>query len=72
MKLVLANPNEKARLSLAAVAGCDSVNQEDGSCSDYAYILAFNAGDEKPFAKKRFYLRVSNKADKTKSGSAKP
>ncbi len=41
---------------------CDLVNQPDGSCKDYAYIQIFNEGGEKPIAKKRFYLKIQDKA----------
>ncbi len=42
----------------ASTAECDAINQEDGSCKDYAYVQVFNAGEEKARAKKRFYLKI--------------
>ncbi len=39
--------------------GCDSVNQPDGSCKDYAYVQVFNQNSVKPIAKKRFYLKLN-------------
>jgi hypothetical protein len=47
-----------------AVAGkCDYVNREDGSCSDYVYLLIFDesVSTEFPVAKKRFYARVKTR-----------
>ncbi len=41
---------------------CDTVNQPDGSCKDYAYVQIFTEGGEKPVAKKRFYLKIQDKA----------
>jgi hypothetical protein len=37
---------------------CDEVNQQDGSCKDYAYVQVYSKGGTKPIAKKRFYLSV--------------
>ncbi len=54
----LNKPEDLAAVTLAVTPGCDFVNREDGSCSDYAYIQVYHAGDAKPFAKKRFYVRV--------------
>jgi hypothetical protein len=50
-------------INLTASGKCDSINQPDGSCKDYAYIQIFNNGheNEKPSAKKRFYLKISPK-----------
>ncbi len=50
-------------INLTASGKCDSINQPDGSCKDYAYIQIFNNGheNEKPSAKKRFYLKISAK-----------
>ncbi len=45
-------------ISLKASTTCESVNQPDGSCKDYAYLQVFNQGDLKPRAKKRFYLKL--------------
>lgn len=57
-ELTLNSANDIAKINLTALPGCDFVNREDNSCSDYAYIQIYNAGDVKPFAKKRFYVRV--------------
>lgn len=54
----LNDESDMARVEVAALPGCDKVNREDGSCVDFAYIKVFNAGDDKPVAKKRFYLRI--------------
>ena len=46
-------------IPLTAHGECDYINQEDGTCKDYAYIQVFNQGDlTKPSAKKRFYLKI--------------
>jgi hypothetical protein len=46
-------------IPLSASINCEVVNQPDGSCKDYAYLQVFNLGDQKPLAKKRFYLRLN-------------
>jgi len=46
---------------LKASMDCETVNQPDGSCKDYAYLQVFNAGETKPAAKKRFYLKLNKK-----------
>lgn len=56
---IINNEAELAKLSITALAGCDFVNRPDGSCSDFAYIQMFNAGETHPVSKKRFYVRVS-------------
>lgn len=53
---------EILNISLRASMECESVNQPDGSCKDYAYIQVFSQGGLKPIAKKRFYLKL-NKAE---------
>ena len=50
-----------ASFDLTAFGKCDSVNQEDGTCKDYAYIQVWPKGATKPVAKKRFYLRIKTK-----------
>jgi hypothetical protein len=57
---ILNSEADVAKLTLTALSGCDSVNRQDGSCQDFAYILVKNAGETRPVAKKRFYLRISN------------
>ena len=52
---------EVLTLPLKASMECETVNQPDGSCKDYAYVQIFNEGSAKPVAKKRFYLKL-NKA----------
>lgn len=51
--------DEILHIPLRASMECDSVNQSDGSCKDYAYLQVFNPGGEKPVAKKRFYLKLN-------------
>jgi hypothetical protein len=48
-------------VNLTASGKCDTVNQEGNACKDYAYIQVYNKGFEsnKPVAKKRFYLKIS-------------
>lgn len=41
---------------------CDSINQPDGHCKDYAYLQVFTVGGDKPVAKKRFYVQIKDKA----------
>ncbi|MBF0205396.1 MAG: M36 family metallopeptidase [Oligoflexia bacterium] len=60
-------PTEKVNLDLVANDKCDYINTNDGGCVDFVYLLFFRgkagdptrAIDSKPFAKKRFYLKVS-------------
>lgn len=54
--------DELLNIPLRASMNCESVNQPDGSCKDYAYLQIWNQGSEKPIAKKRFYLNL-NKAE---------
>lgn len=53
-------PGDIVALKLAASMKCDEVNQPDGSCKDYAYIQAYNDGESRPRAKKRFYLKIQD------------
>jgi hypothetical protein len=58
----LNSSEENLSFQVSALGTCDSVNQPDGSCKDYAHIQIFNADDmKKPVAKKRFYLKISPK-----------
>jgi hypothetical protein len=50
--------NETIVLPVRASTTCESVNQPDGSCKDYAYVQIYTNGTAKPIAKKRFYLRI--------------
>jgi hypothetical protein len=54
----LNNEAELANFTVGATSGCDFVNREDGSCSDFAYIKVFNNGEAHPASKKRFYLQI--------------
>lgn len=57
----LTGPGDQAVVFLTARGTCDFVNQEGGGCKDYACVKIFNAGQEdKPAAKKRFYLSITN------------
>jgi hypothetical protein len=56
--MVLKSPYETATMNLAATGKCDFLNREDGSCNDFVYIQIINDGEQRPQAKKRFYLRV--------------
>jgi hypothetical protein len=49
--------------SVVVSGKCDYVNREDGSCSDYVYLLIFDetVSQDMPVAKKRFYARVKTK-----------
>jgi hypothetical protein len=55
----LQDPASSVTLNLEVSGKCDSINREDGSCSDFVYVLLKRPGEEKPFAKKRFYVRVT-------------
>jgi hypothetical protein len=57
----VASAEELLTIPVRASMECETVNQPDGSCKDYAYLQVFNEGDAKPRAKKRFYLKL-NKA----------
>jgi hypothetical protein len=56
----IASSADVLNIPLKASMKCDSINQPDGSCKDYAYIQVFNQGDSKPIAKKRFYLKIKD------------
>lgn len=58
-KFVLASEADKVTVNVTAEATCDAINRQDGSCQDYVYVKVFNAGDIRPVAKKRFYLRIA-------------
>lgn len=59
----LQSEDDVVDVNLTASGKCDTINQPDGSCKDYAYIQIFNNGheSEKPSAKKRFYLKITPK-----------
>lgn len=58
--LTLRSEADVAKIPVTVTGTCDEVNREDGSCVDYLYVQLFNAGETRPTAKKRFYLRVKN------------
>ena len=58
----IASEGETLDIPLEASMKCETINQPDGSCKDYAYIQVFNPGSDKPAAKKRFYLKVNPNA----------
>ena len=62
----IASKEDLLNIPLTASTTCEVMNQPDGSCKDYAYLQVFNLGDQKPIAKKRFYLRLNNPACKSK------
>ena len=47
-------------INLKAAPKCESINQPNEYCKDYAYLQVFNAGGSKPVAKKRFYLMIKD------------
>ena len=51
--------DELLSITLKASMECETVNQPDGSCKDYAYLQVFNHDNLKPVAKKRFYLKLN-------------
>ena len=58
---VLQTEADAAKISLDVSGTCDSINREDKSCVDYAYVQILNAGEvDHPRAKKRFYVQVIN------------
>ena len=44
-------------IPVTVLRGCQFANQGDGSCKDFANIYVYSNGNEKPFAKKRFYIQ---------------
>lgn len=60
---VVNSAEEVLNLPIRASMKCDSINQPDGSCKDYAYIQVYKSGESKPIAKKRFYLKIQDQAD---------
>ncbi len=46
-------------IPLTVTGVCDGINTQDDGCKDYIHLQVFNAGAEKPFAKKRFYVKVN-------------
>lgn len=55
---VLHSENDILTIPLRASMNCETINQPDGSCKDYAYLQIFNPGASRPIAKKRFYLKL--------------
>ena len=62
-EFVINGSNQQISTSVTVSGKCDFFNREDGSCSDYVYLLIFDdrVSKEKPVAKKRFYVRVKPK-----------
>ena len=58
----ISSEEEMLNIPLKASMACDTINQPDGSCKDYAYIQIFNQDSKKPVAKKRFYLKLNKAA----------
>ncbi len=56
---VINSEDQLLNINLKASMECETINQPDGSCKDYAYIQVFNSGALKPLAKKRFYLKLN-------------
>ncbi len=56
---VVNSEDQLLNINLKASMECETVNQPDGSCKDYAYIQVYNSGALKPLAKKRFYLKLN-------------
>lgn len=54
--------SEVLSIPVKASMSCDTINQPDGSCKDYAYLQVFTEGGDKPVAKKRFYLKIKDKS----------
>lgn len=55
------SPGELLQISVTLKGVCDSVNKEDGSCTDFIYVQVFQHGeptDGYPVAKKRFYTNM--------------
>jgi hypothetical protein len=59
-QITLNSESDLAKIPLEITGTCDSINRQDGSCVDYAYIQIWNQGENAPRAKKRFYLQVRN------------
>jgi hypothetical protein len=56
---VLNSESEVASIPVDVSGKCDSINREDGTCSDFVYVQILDPKDPKhPHAKKRFYVRV--------------
>jgi hypothetical protein len=56
--LTIAAPGDEVDVPVTVRGQCDAVNRTDGTCSDFAYVQIVNAGETRPVAKKRFYLRI--------------
>ena len=55
---VVNSESDLLTVPVRASMNCETINQPDGSCKDYAYLQVFKSGSAKPIAKKRFYLRI--------------
>lgn len=60
---IVVNDAEHAKVAIPLTINgkCDFFNRDDQSCSDFAYVQIWNAGETAPVAKKRFYLRLKAK-----------
>jgi hypothetical protein len=61
VKYVLTSESDPLTVPLTVAGKCDDVNRPDGSCVDYVHLKVLNAGDNRPAAKKRFYVRIMPK-----------
>jgi hypothetical protein len=63
VEFTVAAANQSIDASVTVTGKCDYVNREDGSCSDYVYLLLFDetVSSDHPVAKKRFYARIKTK-----------
>ena len=57
----IASAEDALKFTLKPSMTCESSNQPDGSCTDYAYIQVFNQGATKPAGKMRFYVHIPTK-----------
>lgn len=57
-KIVIEKESDTVNATVTALGTCSAVNRPDGGCSDYVYMKVYNAGENHPAAKKRFYVRL--------------
>lgn len=62
VEYTMKDESELVNFDLTAKGTCERANREDGSCVDFAYVQIWNAGEARPVAKKRFYLRIKTQA----------
>ena len=51
-------------ITMTVTKACDFANTESGSCVDFANVYVYSSGATKPFAKKRFYVKIANEEKK--------